>query len=140
MSDEGFFGPHGHGTVSTIDRPAKRTDYRKFNAELVKEGDFVPLSRKAARALGLEASAFALEVVNYGQVKCDDDDDGWIWANARFIQNGIGLDAAGQQRALECLKQLRIAEVEYREPKRRYVRLDVSRLRQVILQHQRENQ
>src|SRR5690242_1583711 len=42
-------------------------DYRTFLRELVSGGDFVPLKRRYARALGLASAALVLQIANVAQ-------------------------------------------------------------------------
>jgi hypothetical protein len=106
-----------------------RAAHRAFLRQLTAGGDYVPLKRRYARALGLSATALVLQVSNVAQAKADDA--GFIWAEEEFIENGIGLGPKGQERALAKLQALKIAEVEFRGG-RRYVRLDLDRLQQVV--------
>jgi hypothetical protein len=104
-------------------------DYKRFMNALTAKGQYVPLSRKFAKALGLLPAALALHIANSANRSADEN--GFLMATNSYLREGLGLSDDEIYKALDALTRWNITRVDYREGKR-YVRVDLDRLIDVV--------
>lgn len=113
-----------------------RWDYARYLSERVRRGHWSPVFRDHTQAFGLNTANFIAHILAVGKLR--GDSEGWVPATARFIRDGISLDADTQAAILKALQDQGIVEVATRgQPGLRHVRIDTRALEQVVERAQR---
>ena len=112
-------------------RPAGPEDYRNAFDRLRRAGGWTPLPWAWCKAMGLRAAAVVAHILNVGQKSADRD--GWVMFTERYLQDGIGISPAAQEKAIDRLAGLGVVDVQHRGRNRvRHVRLDLEALRRAV--------
>lgn len=110
-------------------RQPSKAGYRDWQQRRTQKGNYFPVFRDIAAALGPHTTILALHLANVGQNRCDEG--GWIMAKSVFVCQGTGLKAPAQEKAFARLKRLGIVEVQMRGSER-WVRLDLDALDKAV--------
>ena len=110
-------------------------EYWTLGADFLASGNYIAVNKTLIQQYGLEVAVvvgeLASEMLYYrdnGQLN-----DGWFYATVEKMESKTGLSGYQQRKAMDVLIKERFVEIDYREtPRKRYVRISLVRIMQVI--------
>jgi len=110
-------------------------EYWTLGADFLASGNYIAVNKTLIQQYGLELAVvvgeLASEMLYYrdrGQL-----DDGWFYATVEKMESKTGLSGYQQRKVMDVLTKEGFAEVDYRDtPRKRYVRISLVRIMQVI--------
>lgn len=110
-------------------------EYWTLGADFLASGNYIAVNKTLIQQYGLEAAVvvgeLASEMLYYrdnGQLN-----DGWFYATVENMERKTGLSGYQQRKVMDVLTKEGFVEVDYRDtPRKRYVRISLVRIMQVI--------